>query len=57
MEVRVERSKSRVVLILNGVDGPLRWQDLQTGGAAMRPGATLDDAVEFVVPMDDDHAG
>ena len=57
MEVRVERSKSRVVLILNGVDGPLRWQDLQTGGAAMRPGATLDDAVEFTVPMDDDHAG
>jgi len=30
---------------------------LQTGGAAMRPGATLDDAVEFTVPMDDDHAG
>src|SRR6516225_5151104 len=57
MEVRVERSKSRVVLILNGVDGPLRWRDLQTGGAAMRPGATLDDAVEFTVPMDDDHAG
>ena len=57
MEVRVERSKSRVVLILNGVDGPLRWRDLQTGGAAMRPGATLDDAVEFIVPMDDDHAG
>ena len=24
MEVRVERSKKRVVLILNGVDGPLR---------------------------------
>jgi len=57
LEVRVERSKSRVVLILNGVDGPLRWQDLQTGGAAMRSGATLDDAVEFIVPMDDDHAG
>jgi hypothetical protein len=28
MEVRVERSSKRVVLILNGVDGPLRWRDL-----------------------------
>ena len=42
MEVRVERSRSRVVLILNGVDGPLRWRDLQS----------LDDTVEFIVPMD-----
>jgi hypothetical protein len=56
MEVRVERSKSRVVLILNGVAGPLRWHDLQFGGAAIPPGAMPDDAVEFIVPMDNDHA-
>ena len=51
MEVRVERSKKRVVLVLNGVDGPLRWRDLQLGGAVMPPGTTTDDPVEFVVPM------
>jgi Calcineurin-like phosphoesterase len=53
MEVRIERSKRRVILVLNGVDGPLRWRDLQIGGAAMRPGATPDDTVEFIVSMDD----
>ena len=40
MEVRVERSKKRVVLVLNGVDGPLRWRDLQTGGALLPAGAS-----------------
>jgi hypothetical protein len=57
LEVRVERSKSRVVLILNGVDGPLRWQDLQTGGAIIPNGARSDDPVEFIVPMDRNRAG
>ena len=32
MEVRVERSKRRIVLALYGVDGSLRWRDLQIGG-------------------------
>ena len=32
--------------------GPLRWRDLQTGGAVIPPGVTLDDPVEFVVSMD-----
>jgi uncharacterized membrane protein HdeD (DUF308 family) len=52
MEVRVERSKRRVVLVLNGVHGPLQWGDLQTGGTIVPAGATLDDPVEFIVPMD-----
>jgi uncharacterized membrane protein HdeD (DUF308 family) len=52
MEVRVERSKRRVVLILNGVHGPLRWSDLQTGGTVRPPGATFDNPVEFIVQMD-----
>ncbi len=52
MEVRVERSKKRVVLVLNGVDGPLRWRDLQLGGAVLPPGAAADDPAEFVVPME-----
>ena len=52
MEVRVERSRRRIVLALNGVQGPLHWRDLQTGGKALPSGATPDDPVEFVVPMD-----
>jgi len=52
MEVRVERSKRRVVLIVNGVHGPLRWRDLQTGGALIAAGVTPDDPVEFIVQMD-----
>ena len=52
MEVRVERSKKRVVLILNGVHGPLQWRDLQTGGTVIPPDMTLDDPVEFVVEME-----
>ena len=33
---------------LNGVDGPLYWRDLQTGGAILPPNATPDDPVEFI---------
>src|SRR5258706_965554 len=54
MEVRVERSKRRVVLVLNGVDGPLHWGDLQIGGMVLPPHATPADPVEFVVQMDGD---
>jgi hypothetical protein len=51
-EVRVERSRRRVVLVLNGAHGPLQWRDLQIGGTVVPPGATLDDPVEFIVPME-----
>ena len=50
MEVRVERSASRVTLALHGVDGPLRWRDIQTGGATQPDDSGDDDPVEFVVP-------
>ena len=46
MEVRVERSKKRVALILHGVQGPLHWRDLQmevtsaAGSDARRAGRT-----------------
>ena len=51
VEVRVERSRSRVVLAVIGVDGPLRWRDVQSAGGA-RPAEAADaDAVEFVVAM------
>jgi predicted phosphodiesterase len=49
VEVRVERSRSRVVLAVIGVDGPLRWRDVQAGGAARPAGVVDDDVVEFVV--------
>ena len=52
MEVRVERSKRRIVLALYGVDGSLRWRDLQIGGGALPASATADDPVEFIVSMD-----
>ncbi len=51
MEVRVEGSSGRVRLILHGVDGPLRWRDLQVGGAVVPAGQGKDDPVEFVVPI------
>jgi putative ABC transport system substrate-binding protein len=38
LEVRVERSSQRVVLVLNGIHGPVQWRDLQTGGAVLPPG-------------------
>jgi len=49
--VRVERSRNRVVIAAFGVDGPLRWRDLQTGGAVPPPGVSTDDPVEFVLPL------
>jgi len=48
VEVRVERSHDRVVMAVVGVDGPLRWRDLQ-GGGTMAPDS--DDVVEFVLPL------
>jgi uncharacterized membrane protein HdeD (DUF308 family) len=50
MEVRVENTKNRVVAVLHGVDGPLRWRDLEIRGAVTPPGASLDDPVELVIP-------
>jgi hypothetical protein len=51
MEVRVERSRRRVVLV-TGVHGPLRWADLQAGGTVIPPNAMPDDAFDFIVPID-----
>jgi len=51
VEVRVERSRGRVVFAVIGVDGALRWRDLQTHGGSMPAGAAPDDPVEIVVDM------
>jgi uncharacterized membrane protein HdeD (DUF308 family) len=55
MEVRVEGSARRVRLILYGVEGPLRWRDLQTGGALAPTGHRPEEQVEFVIPMREAH--
>jgi hypothetical protein len=52
MEVRVEGSARRVRLILHGVHGPLRWRDLEIGGEVLPKGASPDDPVEWIVPME-----
>ena len=46
VEVRVERSKKRVVFALHGATGPVRWRDLHSSHSDGRSG-TLDDPVEF----------
>ena len=51
MEVRVENSNNRVVCILHGVDGPLRWRDLEIRGAVLPDGANPGDPVEFNMPL------
>lgn len=50
MEVRVQPSAGRVVLALHGVNGPLRWRDIQVGGATRPAGQSSDDPVEFMTP-------
>ena len=49
VEVRVERSRSRVVFAVIGVDGPLRWRDVQVEPA--QSSGRPDDPVEFIVAM------
>jgi uncharacterized membrane protein HdeD (DUF308 family) len=49
MEVRIDRSRRQVRLILQGVNGPLHWRDLQMGGHVLGAGYGPDDPVEFVI--------
>ena len=51
IEVRVERSKQQVVFAVFGVDGPLRWRDVQTSASEESTPRSPDDPVEFVVPL------
>jgi hypothetical protein len=51
MEVRVEYSANVVRFIPHGVQGPLRWRDLQTFGQVMPSGKSEADPVEYTVPM------
>ncbi|HEX7294197.1 MAG TPA: hypothetical protein VF251_00510, partial [Pyrinomonadaceae bacterium] len=51
LEVNVERSQKRVRLLLYGVNGPLRWRDIQVGGQVKPPDKSDDDLVEFIAPL------
>jgi hypothetical protein len=53
LEVSVERSQRRVRFLLYGVNGPLRWRDIQIGGQVKPPDKTDDDQVEFIAPLHD----
>ena len=50
MEVRVERSKERVVFALHGVNGPVRWRDLHMPSDDGRSEGP-NDPVEFIVDI------
>ncbi len=50
LEVRVERSKNRIVFVLHGVNGPLSWSDLQISDPGLL-GVKGDDPVEFILDM------
>jgi uncharacterized membrane protein HdeD (DUF308 family) len=51
VEVRVEGSKDRVVLVPHGANGPLRWRELETFGALVPDSKSGEETVEFVIPM------
>ena len=51
LEVNVERSQKRVRLLLYGVNGPLRWRDIQVGGQVKPADKSDDDLVEFIAPL------
>ena len=50
MEVRVERSKKRVVFLLHGANGPVRWRDLHISSDGELTGQP-DEPVEFMLEM------
>jgi hypothetical protein len=50
MEVRVERSKKQVLLLLHGVNGPVRWRDLHVSPGAGFVGKP-DEPIRFTVEM------
>ena len=47
VEVRVERSRNRVSFLVHGVNGPLRWREIQTSPGMTPDGSLPDDLVEF----------
>jgi len=53
LEVSVERSQKRVRFLLYGVNGQLRWRDIQVAGDVKPADKSDDDFVEFIAPLHD----
>ncbi|HRI79186.1 MAG TPA: metallophosphoesterase [Cyclobacteriaceae bacterium] len=51
MEIRVETSKKRVVLIPYSNHGRIPWRDMTSTHGARPDGATMEDFAEWVIPM------
>lgn len=51
LEVKVERSKNQVRLLLYGANGQLRWSDIQIGGNVKPADKSDEDFVEFIMPL------
>lgn len=51
VEVRVERSNNRIRFILHGVNGPIKWKDIQATPDLIPPDAAPDGNVEFTAPL------
>lgn len=51
MEVKVERSQNRVRLIPYGINGQLRWSDMEFGGEGNPKNAAQDELVEWSIPL------
>lgn len=51
MEIKVERSKNQVRLLLYGANGGLHWKDIQVDGKTKPVDKSDEDLVEFIVPL------
>lgn len=51
VEVRVELSQNRVRFILHGVNGPVKWKDIQATPDLIPPDAFPDGNVDFTAPL------
>ena len=52
MEIKVERSQKRVILIPYSNHGRIRWKDMTSTAGARPAGASQDDFAEWVIPME-----
>jgi uncharacterized membrane protein HdeD (DUF308 family) len=52
MEIKVEKSQKRIVLIPYSNHGRLRWSDMSSTAGARPAGASMEDYAEWTIPMD-----
>ena len=51
VEVQIERSQNRIRFIVHGVNGPLRWRNIQVTPDLIPSDAEPDGTVEFIAPL------